>query len=251
VNAWVIAAKDLKVLSRDRVALFWVFVFPLVFALFFGSVLEDVELTPGAGAGLPSGFVRSLPAAILWGLMACTATFAVGLVSERTRGTLHRLRASPLSNASLLTGKALACFAASLLEASLLIAIAAIAFDASIDHLLMLVVAVLSTAGGFVGITLLLGALGKSEQAVSGAGWAAMLALAMLGGAMVPAQFMPEWLRGAGELSPVRWGLDALETALWKGGGARALAAPCAALLAVGGAGIALAALALERVARR
>ena len=38
--------KDLRLLWRDKFSLFWVFVFPLVFGLFFGSI---------AGGGGPRG----------------------------------------------------------------------------------------------------------------------------------------------------------------------------------------------------
>lgn len=37
----VLAVKDLRVLSRDGFALFWIFAFPLMFALFFGSIFAD------------------------------------------------------------------------------------------------------------------------------------------------------------------------------------------------------------------
>ena len=33
-----LAAKDLKMILRDKFALFWVFAFPLMYALFFGSI---------------------------------------------------------------------------------------------------------------------------------------------------------------------------------------------------------------------
>ena len=35
-----IAVKDLRLLARDRVALFWAFGFPVLFALFFGAVIR-------------------------------------------------------------------------------------------------------------------------------------------------------------------------------------------------------------------
>ena len=38
--AILVAIKDLRLLARDRVALFWVGAFPLLFALLLGSVLE-------------------------------------------------------------------------------------------------------------------------------------------------------------------------------------------------------------------
>ena len=44
-----IAVKDLRLLARDRVALFWAFGFPVLFALFFGAVMRagvDDETSP-------------------------------------------------------------------------------------------------------------------------------------------------------------------------------------------------------------
>ncbi|MBM4363107.1 MAG: ABC transporter permease, partial [Deltaproteobacteria bacterium] len=39
-TAWLIAVKDLRLLGRDPVALFWVLGFPVLFAVFFGSVMK-------------------------------------------------------------------------------------------------------------------------------------------------------------------------------------------------------------------
>lgn len=252
-TALLVAHKDLVVLSRDKLALLWVVVFPLAFALFFGTVLEGAieRASPGPlPPGAPSGFARSLPTGILWGLMSSAATFAVAMVSERTRGTLHRLRAAPTSDGALLAGKALACWIACLLVATLLAGVAVVGFDVRIERPFALIAAVASAATGFVGITVLLGVTGKSEQSVAGAGWAVLLACAMLGGAMVPTTLMPEWLQRAGEASPVRWGLSALEAALFGTGDTSALAAACAKLLALGATGIGLAALVFRRTAR-
>lgn len=249
----LIARKDLLVLARDRVALFWVVGFPLAFALFFGTVLDGaIERASGGAAppGAPSGFVRSLPAGVLWGLMSSAATFAVSMVAERTRGTLRRLRVAPTSDASLLAGKALACFATCVAVAIALIGIGMLAFDARIERPFELLVAVLACAAGFVGITVLLGVSAKSEQAAAGAGWAVLLACAMLGGAMVPVSLMPDSLREIGAFSPVRWGLSALEIALFRAGGTRDLMRHCAALLALGVGGVAIAAFVLRRTDR-
>jgi ABC-2 type transport system permease protein len=48
-NVFTLATKDLKILWRDRAALFWVFVWPLVFAFFFGSILGGGGSRGGAG----------------------------------------------------------------------------------------------------------------------------------------------------------------------------------------------------------
>jgi ABC-2 type transport system permease protein len=247
----LIARKDLVVLARDKLALFWVAGFPLVFAIFFGTVLDGAieRATGGQPPSPPSGFVRSLPTGVVWGLISSAATFAVAMVSERTRGTLHRLRAAPTSDAALLGGKALACWVACVAVASLLVAVAVALFGARIEHPFALALAVISAASGFVGITVLLGVTGKSEQSVAGAGWAVLLGFAMLGGAMIPTSLMPVWLQDLGSVSPVRWALVALETALF-GGDPAELAARCLPLLALGGAGLTLASHVLRRTAR-
>ncbi len=45
-----LARKDLKLLFRDRFALFWIFAFPLMFALFFGAIFGSSSGGGGRGA---------------------------------------------------------------------------------------------------------------------------------------------------------------------------------------------------------
>jgi ABC-2 type transport system permease protein len=70
-----------------------------------------------------------------------------------------------------------------------------------------------------------------------------MMPFAMLGGGMVPLFFMPSWMQSVGSVSPVKWGILALEGAIWRGFGLAELALPCGVLLAVGAAGLAAGAL--------
>jgi ABC-2 type transport system permease protein len=57
---------------------------------------------------------------------------------------------------------------------------------------------------------------------------------------MVPLFALPGWMQTAGTLSPVKWGILALEGALWRGFGWAELALPCGILLAVGAVGFGL-----------
>ncbi|HEY6558252.1 MAG TPA: ABC transporter permease [Polyangiaceae bacterium] len=188
-----------------------------------------------AEKGAPrSAYQVVLPAAILWGLMGCAAAFAISLVSERTAGTLLRLRAAPVSRTALLGGKALACFLACALDALLLVCLAHFVLAVPIASVTSLLVAVLCACACFSGITLALSVLGRTEQSVAGAGWATLIVMAMLGGAMVPLSLMPEWLQAVSQISPVRWGILALEGATWREFGSTELLKPCAILLSVG-----------------
>ena len=187
--------------------------------------------------GPRSSFEVTFPQGILWGVIGCALGFALSLVQERTRGTLVRLRASPLAPRDVLLGKGLACLVAILAVEALLLGLGWAAFGVRPSSWGLLAAAAISLAACFVGIMMLVAVLGKTEQSASGLGWAAMMPLAMLGGGMVPLFAMPAWMQAAGVISPVRWGILALEGAIWRGFGPAELALPCAVLWAVGVAG--------------
>jgi len=108
-------------------------------------------------------------------------TFGIGIVSERTHGTMVRLQMSPLTRWHLLAGKALACFTAiAVVEAGLFV-VARFFFRVHPSPWSLLALAGFSTAAGFVGIMMLVSSLGKTEQAAAGAGWAVMLPITMRG----------------------------------------------------------------------
>jgi linearmycin/streptolysin S transport system permease protein len=348
---WYIAQKDLRALVRDRMALFWVLGFPLVFAVFLAAVLEaglggttaplPVQLVSDSSAPPVQAVLEALakserlaavradaasafervrrgqavaalvvragadpsraplsvalvvdPAreldgeriraeveravaptsaaprvavtlerlatgdaprrasdyvfapAVLWGLIGCAACFAISLVAERARGTLRRLAAAPIHKRQILLGKALACGLACLAVAALIALVMGLGFSVRFPSPPKLALALVCTALCFSGITMLLSVLGKTEQSVAGAGWGALIVLAMIGGGMVPLSLMPVWLADIGHVSPVRWGIVALEGALWRGFSYAELAQSCAVLVATGvvsfGAGAAL-----------
>lgn len=201
------------------------------------SPLREVAVLRQAS---PNAFSLAFPGAIAWGLMGCAATFAAGMVRERTGGTLIRLRAAPMGKATLLLGKALACTLACVFDVLVLLCVARFAFGVRIENVPSLAVVLGATTACFVGLTQFLSSLGRTEESVSGAGWATLLFLAMLGGAMVPVAFMPEWMQRLSDLSPIRWGILALEGALWRGLGPSELLVPCAILVGVGASAFAL-----------
>lgn len=332
---FLIARKDLRLLLRDRMALFWVFIFPIGFALFFGSIMKagvdadvapmtvalvfesdqpiaekietalrdaglvtrrqtlaeakrtvqraqaaayvrvlddpaaDIELgvdpsqraqgamlhglvqsafmpkTPGLpeivttrveseAAGPRSGYEIVLPSMLIWGLIGCVATFAIALVAERTTGTLLRLRAAPISRLTILGGKSLACALTCAVDLGVLSVVSALAFGVTIEDPLKYLTVLVACTLCFTGLTMSLSVLGRTEQAVSGAGWSSLIVLAMIGGAMVPPSVMPDWLLQLSNLSPVKWGIWALEGATWRALSWSELVQPLSMLTAFG-----------------
>jgi ABC-2 type transport system permease protein len=185
-------------------------------------------------AGPRSAYEVSFPQATVWALIGTVATFAITLVRERAGGTWLRLRLSPVGRARLLAGKGLACFAACVLTVALVLLLGVLVFGVRVGSAAGIAAAVACAALGFTGIMMLVSTLGRSEQAVAGAGWAILLVMSMLGGGMVPLFLMPGWMRAVATLSPVKWAILGLEGAIWRGFTAAEMALPCGVLLAVG-----------------
>ena len=187
-----------------------------------------------------SSFAFCFPQGIIWGVMACAATFAASLLVERTRGTLPRLTIAPLARWQILAGKAVACFTTTAGLIAVLLLLARFGFGVRPTSIPLLVAAILCVSLAIVGLMMVLSVLGKTEQAVSGISWALIVVLAMLGGGMLPLAFMPPWMQTLSDVSLVKWAILALEGAIWRGFSPAEMALPCGVLLSVGVVGFAV-----------
>jgi ABC-2 type transport system permease protein len=191
------------------------------------------SVTP-ISTGPRSAWEITFPQAVLWALIGCTAAFAITIVTERTRGTLLRLRIAPISRGHILTGKALSCFLTAVSVCLLLLLIGKFIFGVRTPNLIALGLAIACTAICFVGLMMLMSVMGKTEQAVAGAGWAILLVFSMTGGGMVPLMVMPGWMISISHISPVKWGIFALEGAIWRGFSPQEMALPLSILTLIG-----------------
>jgi ABC-2 type transport system permease protein len=202
-----------------------------------GGEWQPLKITARAVArerrGPENAFDVTFPQGIVWGLIGCVMTFGVSLVTERTHGTLVRLRMAPLTRTQILGGKALACFV-SLMIVEVVLLTVAFGFGVRPSSLPLLALAGVSAAICFVGFMMLIASLGKTEQTASGAGWAILMPMSMLGGAMVPQFVMPPWMQTAGMISPIRWVILAIEGGIWRQFTLNEMVLPCAILISVG-----------------
>jgi ABC-2 type transport system permease protein len=189
----------------------------------------------------------TFPAAMLWALVGVCSTFAISIVSERTRGTFLRLRLAPISRAQVLAGKGLAAFLAGVTVTTALILLGVVLCHIRVPHPAQLAAAIIAATICFAGLTTLVSTLGKDERAVAGAAWGVLLLQSMTGGAMIPLIAMPPWLLTVSHWSMVKWGILAVEGAIWRDFSWGEMAFPIALLVGVGAVGFALGSWILSR----
>jgi ABC-2 type transport system permease protein len=201
----------------------------------FGNNIRINQLAVSADQNGPrSAFEITFPSAMLWAVLGCMTTFAISMVVERRQGTLLRLRVAPLTRAQILGGKGAACYVASAFSACVILIIGIVVFHVRVSNTFYLLVAIACTAFCFVGVMVFVSMLGRTEQAVGGAASASMICMAMLGGGMIPLFFMPAWMQVVSNVSPVKWGILALEGAIWRGFSWSEMLLPCGILLGIG-----------------
>ena len=183
--------------------------------------------------GPQNAFEITFPQGVIWGLIGAVMTFGISLVTERTHGTLVRLRMAPLTRSQILGGKALACFLSIMVVEVMLLGLA-LALGVHPSSYPILLLAGVSSAICFVGFMMLIASLGKTEQSASGAAWAIMMPLSMIGGAMVPQFVMPAWMQSMSVISPIRWSLLAIEGGVWRQFTLNEMVLPCTILVSVG-----------------
>jgi ABC-2 type transport system permease protein len=188
----------------------------------------------------------SFPQAMLWGVLACVAGFAISIAKERTQGTMTRLQVAPVSRTGVLAGKALACFLAVILVIILMTTLGLV-LGMTPGSYPMLILASVCVAICFVGIMMIMSNLGNTEQSVNGSGWAINMVMAMFGGCMIPVMFMPGFMQNLSHFSPVKWSILAMEGAIWREFSLAEMMLPCGILLGVGVVGMVIGSVMLSR----
>jgi linearmycin/streptolysin S transport system permease protein len=181
-----------------------------------------------------SAFEITFPCSILWAVLGCMMTFTMSIVIEQKQGTLLRLRVAPLGKMHILGGKGLACFLSCVGTACILLLVGVTCLAVRVSSWLYVLTSIAAMAVCFSGLMMLLSVLGRTEQAVGGSALAIMLVMATLGGALVPLIFMPDWMLTMSHVCPVKWGILALEGAIWRGFNLAEMLLPCGILLVVG-----------------
>lgn len=181
--------------------------------------LPRVAVAPLADAPRlpPTPYARSIAAGMVWALIGAVAGFALMLSREGRAGTRLRLAAAPIAPIAVPLGKALALVVALSLSLLVLLAIGAVGLALRPTGGAALAIAYGAVLAPALGLAMLFSQCGRSDIAVSGIAWGAMLALALLAGAILPLHLLPDSMQAVAQASPLYWVMTALEGVLWRG----------------------------------
>jgi ABC-type transport system involved in cytochrome c biogenesis permease component len=220
-------AVSLRLHYRNKMALLYSYLFPLVFLLAFYVLYrhESVVLARHMGELLTVG--------ILGG--ACFG-LPTTLVSERERGVWRRYRLAPVPTAALVSSTIAARYVI-LVTAGLLQIAMALALGMPLPrHPADLWLAFTFVSFAFIGLGLVMATMADNVPAVQALGQCIFLPMLIIGGVAVPLATLPDWAQHLSAFFPGRYAVQAIQACV-NGAGLGSVRFDLLALTLIGAAG--------------
>ncbi|AEW94259.1 MULTISPECIES: ABC transporter permease [Streptomycetaceae] len=241
-------AVELQKLRHDRTELYTRAVQPALWLIIFGETFTRIRAIPTGGVPYLDYLA---PGIIAQSAMFIAIFYGIMIIWERDSGVLTKLLVTPTPRAALVTGKAFAAGVKALVQAVVVIVIAAVlgvALTWNPLRLLGVAAAVVLGATFFSCLSMTIAGIVLTRDRLMGIGQAITMPLFFGSNALYPVSVMPGWLQAVTRVNPLSYQVDALRGLLL--GTPAHLAADFGALAVAAVAGITAAAALLGRLAR-
>ncbi|MFF0574292.1 ABC transporter permease [Streptosporangium saharense] len=241
-------AVELQKLRHDRTELYTRAIQPALWLLIFGETFTRIKAIPTGGVP----YIDYLaPGIIAQSAMFIAIFYGIQIIWERDSGVLTKLLVTPTPRAALVTGKAFAAGIKALIQAVVVIVIAAllgVAMTWNPLRLLGVAAAVILGSAFFACLSVTIAGIVLTRDRLMGIGQAITMPLFFGSNALYPVAVMPDWLRAVSAVNPLSYQVDALRGLLL--GTPAHLPLDFAVLVLAAGAGITAASSLLGRLAR-
>ncbi|KPI11145.1 ABC-2 type transporter [Actinobacteria bacterium OK074] len=201
---------ELQKLRHDRTELYTRAVQPALWLLIFGETFTKLH-------AIPTGSVPYLdylaPGIIAQSAMFIAIFYGIQIIWERDAGILTKLLVTPTPRAALITGKAFAAGVKALVQAVVVIVIAAllgVGMTWNPLRLLGVAVAVVLGSAFFSCLSMTIAGIVLTRDRLMGIGQAITMPLFFGSNALYPVTLMPGWLQVISKINPLSHQVDAL-----------------------------------------
>ncbi|WP_394554446.1 ABC transporter permease [Agromyces sp. MMS24-JH15] len=194
---------------------FFTFLFPVVMLGIFTAVFGDQEMTIGTTTIDMGAYY--LPAMLAAGiLLSGVQNLAIDIAERKSDGTLKRLGGTPLSPVSYFIGKIGEVFLTGVIQAGVLIAVAALVFGVDLPTepekwVRFVWVFVLGTAASAL-LGIALSSVPRSGRSASAVVVPILLVLQFISGVYVMFSSLPEWMQNLASVFPLKWIAQAMRS---------------------------------------
>ncbi|MFI7134158.1 ABC transporter permease [Nonomuraea sp. NPDC050153] len=201
---------ELQKLRHDRTELYTRAIQPALWLLIFGQTFTRIRLIPSDGIPYLDYLA---PGIIAQSTMFIAIFYGIQIIWERDSGVLTKLLVTPTPRAALVTGKAFAAGVKAMIQAVVVMLIAALlGVSMTWDPLRLagVIVAVLLGSAFFSCLSVTIAGIVLTRDRLMGIGQAITMPLFFASNALYPTAVMPDWLRYVSAVNPLSYQVDAL-----------------------------------------
>ena len=208
----------------------------------------------GQAMKIPSAVQQSVPAWLVFSMFFIVIPIANTFITERSQGTLTRLKSINIPGIYLIGGKIVPYFLINLVQAAIMILIgmyvvpllggSALTLGHSWSGLLFMTAGVSVCA---IAVALLIASVSRTTEQATTMGGVFNIILGAAGGIMVPKFVMPVYMQRLADFSPMSWGLEGFLDIFLRNGGIRDVWPEALALIGLGMVLLGLTAVILKR----
>ncbi|MFF7602388.1 ABC transporter permease [Streptomyces mirabilis] len=203
-------AVELQKLRHDRTELYTRAVQPALWLLIFGETFTRIRAIPTGGIPYLDYLA---PGIIAQSAMFIAIFYGIMIIWERDAGILTKLLVTPTPRSALITGKAFAAGVKALIQAVVVVVIAAllgVAMTWNPLRLLGVAVAVVLGSAFFSCLSMTIAGIVLTRDRLMGIGQAITMPLFFGSNALYPVAVMPGWLQAISKVNPLSYQVDAL-----------------------------------------
>lgn len=234
-DSWWICWRELKRLWGQKVRIVMTLIQPLVWLALMGNMFQRLAVLPGFPA--PSYLDYMAPGIVTMVTLFGGIFGGISIVWDRRFGYLHKLLAAPISRTAVVTGKMLAIAVQVAFQSLVILGLAlgmGVHFAAGPAGVPVLILLAVLLSQVFAGISICLGALLTSHEALMAVVNFLTMPLMFTSNAMMPLDMMPPWLARLATLNPLTYAINPMRTLFLTGWDWQGLARGTA-MLALGG----------------
>lgn len=201
---------EMQKLRHDRTEIYTRAVQPALWLLIFGVTFSRIHAIPTGGVPYLDFLA---PGIIAQSAMFIAIFYGIMIIWERDSGVLTKLMVTPTPRTALVTGKAFAAGVKAVIQAAVVIAIAAligVGMTWNPLRLLGVVVVVVLASAFFSCLSMSIAGIVLTRDRLMGIGQAITMPLFFASNALYPVALMPGWLQAISRVNPLSYQVDAL-----------------------------------------
>ena len=214
-----LSVMETKLFFREKMAVFWTFLFPVLMIWLFGAMFGSVKI---GGMTYSNAYIPSWIAVNI----LSTAFFGIGTVmaNYREKGILRRYQVTPVRSWMVLTAQTVQGTVIFTISAVIILIFGFLVFDLQVPKYLgSTLLAILLSLVAFFPFGLLINSIAKNVRTASAISSLALNLMIFLSGATFPIEWMPQVLRVIAHILPLYYVIHLIRqtwnfTPIWENG---------------------------------